>query len=160
MRRDSRGLVAQQVLPILEAHACGSQSPSEGVLEVVHPDEPEALRAGHSDRLRISFRGASPRCLPARVVDPSDRMAVAREHECAVLPAHRLDHRLRDVIEDDDTVGLVLDDAGRNHEHAPFQLRQIHFPFPSQLYDFLFARSGVHLEERHVREVPVQFAEK
>ncbi|HEU4691985.1 MAG TPA: hypothetical protein VFS23_26670 [Vicinamibacterales bacterium] len=49
-------------------------------------------------------------------------MAVAGENERAVLAAHRLDHRLCDVIEDDDAVGLVLDDAGWNHEHAIFLL--------------------------------------
>ena len=63
------------------------------MLEIVHSDEPEALRTGRSKSFRIPFGSAPSRRLPARVVDPfAAKLAVVRASEAeqdAALRMHR-----------------------------------------------------------------------
>ena len=82
--------MAEQVLPILEAHAGGPQAPPVGVLQIVHADLRQACL----------LPGSHPRA----VQHARGRLALVREDVRAVLATLRLDDRLRRPIEDDEPI--------------------------------------------------------
>jgi hypothetical protein len=68
-----------------------------------------------------------------------------------------INHRFRDPIQHNVSIQTILYVGPRDDEDRGVELRHWDLPGPSQIHDFLFPKPRIHLEERHLGEVTIEF---
>ena len=156
MRGDAARLVAEQVLTIFHAHPGRPQATPEGVLEIMHTNAPEALRAGFAHHRFVPCRRPLPYRLPGRVQDLGHAPSPEGEHVRRMHPSLFVNDGSGHTIQHDQPVFLVLDELFGDDEDTGLKFRNLTFPLPAESHHLLFAGAGVHLEESHSGQVRLQ----
>ena len=114
--RDMLRLVAEEKLAILQADPGDPKTMAIAVLKIVHANAPKAFGARAPEHTFIARSSASPRTLPARVVDVRHGTAFAGEDELSVPAPATLDHGSRNPIEHNVALEPVFHVVGWNDE--------------------------------------------
>lgn len=80
-------------------------------------------------------------------------MALVGEDELQMGTPRFIDHRLRNPIQQHQSIFPVFHHFTRNDEHRGVQFRQGNFSLPSELANLLFPAARINLEQAHAGQV-------
>ena len=128
----------EKVLPVLETHTSGAQTPTERVFQVMD---------AHKEPQRRSC------VFPCRCVHGSQRRAFVGEHPNRVLATDPLNNGLGSAIEHDKPIISVFHLLLGNDEYACLKLWNLYFIIPSETTNLFIPASGVHGKKAHHPEM-------